>query len=473
MEPTRLPPTPRLVRTRPRRRVLGFVALLPALGCGSGGEVVPPDPEQEEPGTVPRFEVAVSAEPSESAVVTGGGTYEEGVTATVSAAAAEGYRFLDWSEDGAEVSTASTHSFVVDRDRTLVARSLPELEISVAADPSNGGTVEGGGVFLAGEQVGVLADPRPGHLFEAWEADGEVVSREADYHFEASRGLDLVARVPLDVERGKWAPGGTYSDWYFADPGYESLEWTFVAVADPPGSLAEEGLLHYYAYTFGVTNATGDVGGGYAGFQTNGIIFGAFRGKVVNFSIWGSNGGHSDGWVEDSNVESGGYQIMYPYAWSEGGAYRFELRQGPGGVDDRGKWWGLWVTDLSSGSETFIGEQRVPAIIDGRDATLMQGHTAMFGEDLHWWRTLPGVQDFHCGDFEPSSMAAVEVTAAGGTVRPVRVEMFTNAGQVNANQVGRTQTNCNVEVRALEDGGVQHVLGYWPDPAPPVRGPGR
>jgi hypothetical protein len=296
--------------------------------------------------------------------------------------------------------------------------------------------------------------------------DGILVSEEPEHRFEVMDTTEVVALVPLDTERGKWAPGGTYSDWFFPDEGYGSLEWTFVSVADPSESLADKGLLHYYAYTFGVTNATGDVGGGYAGFQTNGIIFGQHRGKVVNYSIWGSNGGRSDGWVNPANSESGGFQIMYPYEWDEGGAYRFELREGPGGTDSDGKWWGLWVTDLSSDETTFLGEQRVPTRIEGRDATLMKGQTAMFGEDLHWWRTLPGTQDFHCGDFEASSMAAVDVSADGGTARPVRVESFTNAGQTYLNQAGREQTNCAVSVRSIGEQGIQHSLGYWPDPAP-------
>ena len=181
-----------------------------------------------------------------------------------------------------------------------------------------------------------------------------------------------------------YGPGGTYSDWYFpADESYSSLEWTFVPVADPPASLAKEGLLHYYAYNFSLVNATGAVGGGYAGLQTNGIFKGAYEGKVINFSIWGSNAGKTDGLLNKGNEESGGVQIMYKYPWTVKHKYRFELKQGPSGIDSLGKWWGLWVTDETSGNKTFVGEQRVPAIIKGKSAVYWNAHTSMFGEDLH------------------------------------------------------------------------------------------
>ena len=57
-------------------------------------------------------------------------------------------------------------------------------------------------------------------------------------------------------------PGNTFSDWYFPDlEGYSSLEWTFIPVVDPSKTLAEKGLLHYYAYNFSLKNSTNDVGG--------------------------------------------------------------------------------------------------------------------------------------------------------------------------------------------------------------------
>lgn len=265
------------------------------------------------------------------------------------------------------------------------------------------------------------------------------------------------------------SPGGTYSDWYFpSTESYSSLEWTFVPVADPPATLTKEGLLHYYAYNFSLVNSTAAVGRGYAGFQTNGIFMDAPKGKVINFSIWGSNAGKTGGLLNTGNEESGGVQIMYQYNWITGHRYLFELKQGPGGTDSMGKWWGLWITDKNTGVKSFIGEQRVPSVINGKSATAWDSHTSMFGEDLHWWNSLNGKIKYRdCSAFQHSAMAAIDITANGGSVKPVKFTNNDNSGQTVTGSNGFKSVTCNVSI--YQDSthfNVQHNLGYWATPAP-------
>ncbi len=54
-------------------------------------------------------------------------TYYEGATCTVTASANEGYRFVNWTENGTAVSTEATYSFTVDGDRELVANFGQEV----------------------------------------------------------------------------------------------------------------------------------------------------------------------------------------------------------------------------------------------------------------------------------------------------------------------------------------------------------
>ncbi|WP_018630293.1 hypothetical protein [Niabella aurantiaca] len=273
---------------------------------------------------------------------------------------------------------------------------------------------------------------------------------------------------PATNEPLYYSPGGTYSDWYFpSGDDYTSLEWTFVPVADPPPSLAKQGLLHYYAYNFSLANATSNIGSGYAGFQTNGIFKNSFQGKVINFSIWGSNGGRSKGMLNAVNEESGGYQIMYKYNWVPGQQYRFELKQGPSGEDSLGKWWGLWVTNKSTEVKDFIGEQRVPSTINGKSAVKWKAHTSMFGEDLHWWQSLNGHTKYKDqSSFQPSAMAAVDITANGGTVKPVRFFNLINSGKPVTGSNGFKSVNSKVSIYRDTMFNVQHNLGYWASPAP-------
>lgn len=264
-----------------------------------------------------------------------------------------------------------------------------------------------------------------------------------------------------------YSPGGTYSDWYFpSNDGYSSLEWTFVPVQNPSAGLAQAGLLHYYAYNFSLLNSTNNVGNGYAGFQTNGLFNGTAEGEVINFSIWGSNSALSSGLINPHASECGCYQIMYKYAWTIGHNYRFTLKEGHYPVGRAGKWWGLWVTDQNTNKLTFIGEQRVPATINGLSSRLLSGHTSMFGEDTHWQQTLNGdVKYTDCKHFHYSAMAALSITV-NGNLRPASSTSHTNSGQVNTGSNGFKTTNC--PVTTYTDGllDVQHNLGSWPFPAP-------
>ncbi|RTK93275.1 hypothetical protein EKI60_06235 [Candidatus Saccharibacteria bacterium] len=271
------------------------------------------------------------------------------------------------------------------------------------------------------------------------------------------------------LERGKASPGGTYADWFFSGSGLESIEWTQLPVHDPDISLTNDGLLHYYAYTFSVTNSTNNVGYGYAGFQTNGYINGYQRGRVINFSFWGSNGGKTSGpgMINANNNESGGYQIMYPFNWTVGHQYAFQLKPGPSGTDAQGKWWGLWVKNLNTDVTTFIGEERVQATIGGLNSTLIKPHTGNFGEDLHWWRSLSGQVKYLCSDFQNSSMATLNVTANNGSLRPSSFNAFTNSGAASVHpDNGYATTNCNVSTYTDTNKNVQMNLGHWAAQAP-------
>jgi uncharacterized protein (TIGR02145 family) len=67
--------------------------------------------------------ISVSANPAEGGTVTqsGTGTYLSGTSCTVTATANSGYNFVNWTENGTEVSTDATYQFSVTANHTLVA----------------------------------------------------------------------------------------------------------------------------------------------------------------------------------------------------------------------------------------------------------------------------------------------------------------------------------------------------------------
>ncbi len=96
----------------------------------------PEDPEDDPeetpspPSPTPTPEHNVSTSATTGGAVTGEGTYEEGEAAEVVAIPDPGYRFLNWTKDGEEVSAEQTYTFEVEEDKELIAHfeEKPYLE---------------------------------------------------------------------------------------------------------------------------------------------------------------------------------------------------------------------------------------------------------------------------------------------------------------------------------------------------------
>ena len=110
----------------------------------------------------------------------GSGSYEEGATATVTATAKDGYKFLYWKEGDEQVSSEANYSFPVNRNRELVAHFASAYKITAIAE--NGGSAEGTGWYFADDEVKLTAKPNSGYNFIGWyDENGEFVSDKAEY----------------------------------------------------------------------------------------------------------------------------------------------------------------------------------------------------------------------------------------------------------------------------------------------------
>ncbi len=67
------------------------------------------------------YTVSASASPSAGGTVSGAGSYNHGSNCAMTAAANDGYAFVNWTENGETVSSSSNYSFTVTHSRTLVA----------------------------------------------------------------------------------------------------------------------------------------------------------------------------------------------------------------------------------------------------------------------------------------------------------------------------------------------------------------
>ena len=148
------------------------------------------------------YTIAVSANPTNGGTVTGGGTFSQGQSCTVVAAPNANYTFNNWTENGTVVSTNTSYTFTVNGNRTLVANftyTPPTYTVAVSANPTNGGTVTGGGTFQQGQSCTVNATANTGYTFTNWTENGTVVSTNAQYTFTVSGNRALVANFTINT----------------------------------------------------------------------------------------------------------------------------------------------------------------------------------------------------------------------------------------------------------------------------------
>ena len=139
--------------------------------------------------------ITATANPTDGGTVNGAGNYATGETCTLTATAAEDYQFIHWTENGTVVSSDANYSFQVSADRNLVAvfASTDPINITISANPTRAGLVNGGGNYLYGQTCTVTATPNEGYSFINWTENGAVVSENSEYSFMVSDERDLVA----------------------------------------------------------------------------------------------------------------------------------------------------------------------------------------------------------------------------------------------------------------------------------------
>ncbi|MBQ6275699.1 MAG: leucine-rich repeat domain-containing protein, partial [Bacteroidales bacterium] len=98
--------------------------------------------------------------------VSGGGTYTEGTTATLTANANAGYRFSAWNDN----NTDNPRIITVTGDAIFIAtfKTLPQHTIAVLANNDTYGTVDGGGTFTEGTEIQISAVPNENYIFIQW-----------------------------------------------------------------------------------------------------------------------------------------------------------------------------------------------------------------------------------------------------------------------------------------------------------------
>jgi len=193
------------------------------------------------------YSVTVHVDPEEAGAVIGEGSYNMGDQVTVEATAAEGYEFVNWTDqDDIEMSDDEEYTFTMPAENVVLTANFEPLSfnLSLAVSPDGTGSVEGDGVYLFGEEVLIEAVPETGYAFVSWtDADGDVVSDSPSESITMpAEDLTLTANFELadytlslfaePEEGGEVSGEGTYqmgdevTVLASANEGYEFMNWT-------------------------------------------------------------------------------------------------------------------------------------------------------------------------------------------------------------------------------------------------------
>ncbi len=88
---------------------------------------------------------------------------------------------------------------IVNGSMTILEQGQTTYEVTVTADPAEGGTVTGAGSYPENTEVTITATPNTGYDFEYWSESGQTISANPIYTFVIVEDMDFVAHFALQT----------------------------------------------------------------------------------------------------------------------------------------------------------------------------------------------------------------------------------------------------------------------------------
>ncbi len=387
--------------------------------------------------TLNTYTITVTANPTAGGTISGTGTYEHGSTCTLTAAAAAGYSFTNWTENGNVVSSNASYAFTVTSNRTLVANFTAQTyTITTTTNPAGIGSVTGGGTFNYGATCTLRAYSATGYSFVNWTKNGTVVSTSSTFSFTVTASGDYVANYNINTydvtvsaspaNGGSVSGGGTYnygtSCTLTATPaeGYVFSKWTrngYMMSTNPTYTFTVTGSDSYVAvftdgtYEIAVT-ASPSIGGTVTGTGTYGY------GVSCTLTAFPNTDFVFDNWTENGTVVSSDASYTFTVTSSRmltanftstGAQHTREMAAG-------WNWWSTYI-DLSSIDgltmlEEALGNQGLSIVSQNNS---IQNYYPTLGYN-YWFGSLQSLQNE--SGYKVNASAACNVTMSGSIADP-------------------------------------------------------
>nr|MCR4589287.1 InlB B-repeat-containing protein [Lachnospiraceae bacterium] len=146
-------------------------------------------------------EIKVRTSNSDAGSVKGEGVYDYGKDVTIEAKPKNGYTFDGWYEKDKLVSRDKKYKVKnVQKDHKFIAEfKSDKYVVNLAASPSEGGKVSGGGKFAKGESTTLKASPASGWHFKGYVLNNQVVSTSMELKVkDIDRDLSFTAYFEKD-----------------------------------------------------------------------------------------------------------------------------------------------------------------------------------------------------------------------------------------------------------------------------------
>ncbi len=145
---------------------------------------------------ITEYTITLTSMPQQGGTVMGAGTFDTGTEVTITAIPSDDYNFINWTSGDEIISSEPQFVLTLVSDTSLVANFQAQqvfYNVTLTADPDNGGTVTGAGFFAQGTDVTVSAEPEENFEFIYWEEAGDTISTEPLYTFNIISNRTLIA----------------------------------------------------------------------------------------------------------------------------------------------------------------------------------------------------------------------------------------------------------------------------------------